>query len=122
GGETLAGVVFTILDEEVADGETLTGIDWTLLVDGATGAKVLTGDDFTILGEGATAGDGFSGTDGALFFATKDLGKEVSPATLSKAIENQDFREENQPVGFVVESTRFESLLLSKIIAFGNNC
>ena len=27
GGEALAGVVFTILDEEVADGETLTGTD-----------------------------------------------------------------------------------------------
>ena len=49
------------------------------------------------------------------------LAEEVVPTILSKAIENQDFRDENQPVGFVDESTSFASPLLSKTIVFGNN-
>ena len=98
-----------------------------MLGDEATAAKVLTVDDFTIFGAGVTAGDAFKGADGALFFATKVLGEmetageDVAPVTLSKTIETQDFRDENQTVGFVDESTSFASPLLSKTIVFGNN-
>ena len=99
-----------------------------MLVDGATGAKVLTGDDFTILDKGITEGDAFTETDLALLFVIKFLeemetaGEDVEPVTLSKTIETQDFRDKNQPVGFAFESKSFASSLLSKKIAFGNNC